>query len=288
MTDYLIIGKNGQLGNALFENLTKRNQSFVAYSRKELDITDKKSLVRILKKTKPKAIINTSAYHVIGECEENPLEAFRINCVSVANLARLSKEIGSIFVTYSTNYVFDGAKNSLYREDDKAYPLQMYGLSKYAGEINALNEYSKGTYVIRTCGIYGNGKKGSRSKKGNFILKILNESKKSGEIKVSKKQIVNPTYAYDLASSTVDLINLKPASGIYHLVNEGICSWYDFTKMILKYKKINAKVIALGSKEENTGFKRPTYSAIGNYKAKKLGVVLPQINSGLERYLDEI
>lgn len=288
MTDYLIIGKNGQLGNALVEDLTKSNKSFVAYSKKELDINDKRSLERIFKKTKPKVIINTSAYHVIKECEDNPLEAFRINCVSVANLARLSKENGSIFVTYSTNYVFDGTKNSLYREDDKASPLQMYGLSKYAGEINALNEYSKGTYIIRTCGIYGNGKKGSRSKKGNFVLKILNESKKSGEVKVSKKQIVNPTYASDLASSTLDLISLKPSPGIYHLVNEGNCSWYDFTKMILKYKKINAKVIALSNKDEDSGFKRPTYSAIGNYKAKKLGIVLPQINSGLERYLDEI
>lgn len=290
MTKYLIIGKNGQLGSALLDDLTIRKENFLAYSRKELDVTNHKLLEKTVRKIKPKIIINTSAYHVIGECEENPLSAFEVNSVCVGNLAKLSKEIGAMFVTYSTNYVFDGEKRkSRYLENDRPNPLQMYGISKYAGELNALSEYSDGVYVIRTCGIYGKGKTGSRSKKGNYVLRIISEAKTGKNIKASKKQIVNPTFAVDLAKSSIDLINLKPEAGIYHLVNEGACSWYDFTKSILKYKNINLKVIPLTDKEEKVqNFKRPTYSALANIKAKKLGVVLPNINNGLERYLREI
>lgn len=288
MIDYLVIGKNGQLGNALVKNLIKRKANFQAYSKKELDVSSYKNLSKLIKKTKPKIIINTSAYHVIPECEKNPLKAMDINCISVGNLARLSKEAGALFVTYSTNYVFDGEKKLLYREDDVPNPLQMYGLSKFGGEINSINEYKEGTYIIRTCGIYGKGKLGSRSKKGNFILKILNESKKGRIIKASKQQIVNPTYATDLAESSIQLLNLKPKPGIYHLVNEGECSWYEFTNLILRYKKINSQVIPFTKNEEGSGFRRPTYSALRNTKAKKLGIFLPNINSGLERYLSEI
>ncbi len=288
MTTYLVIGKNGQLGSALVNDLANRKANFLAYSRRELDITNQKLLVKILKKTRPKVIINTSAYHVIGECEEKPLNAFNVNSVCVGNLASLSKEIGALFVTYSTNYVFDGKKRSKYLENDDPNPLQMYGLSKYAGEINALNEYSDGAFVIRTCGIYGKGKMGSRSKKGNFVLKILNEAKTTKAIKVSRRQIVNPTFASDLARSSIDLINLKPKAGIYHLVNEGACSWYDFTKSILEYKKIKASISTFTEKEENLGIKRPTYSALDNFKAKKLGIMLPSINSGLEKYLNDL
>ncbi len=288
MTKYLIIGKNGQLGSALIDDLTRRKEKFLAFSRKELDVTDYRLIEKTVKKINPKIIINTSAYHVIGECEKNPLNAFEVNSVGVGSLAKLSKEIGAMFVTYSTNYVFDGEKTSKYFESDRPNPLQMYGLSKYAGEINALNEHADGAYIIRTCGIYGKGNLGSRSKKGNFVLRILNEAKSGEVIKASKKQIVNPTFASDLAKSSIDLINLKPKAGIYHLVNEGTCSWYDFTKSILKYKKINSKVISLTGKEEVMGFKKPTYSALGNLKAKKIGISLPAINSGLERYLNEI
>ncbi len=288
MTDFLVIGKDGQLGDALVKNLLSRKIKFKAYSRKELDVSDHKTLERIIRKTKPKVILNTSAYHVIGKCEKNPLKAMNINCISVGSLARLSKEAGALFVTYSTNYVFDGEQASPYLENDMPNPLQIYGLSKYAGEINSLNEYSQGTYVIRTCGIYGRGRKGSRSKKGNFVLRILNESKNEKVIKASNQQIVSPTYAGDLAESSINLVNLKPKPGIYHLVNEGGMSWYDFTKQIIKYKKLTSKVVPLSEEEENAGYRRPTYSVLKNIKAKKLGISLPDINSGLVRYLNEI
>ena len=261
MTDLLIIGKNGQLGQELVKISKKRKLNFIAYSKEELDVSSYKSLEKI-KKLKPQLIINTSAYHVTADCEIHPLNAFEINCISVNNLAKISKEINAKFVTYSTNYVFDGKKKSAYLESDVTNPLQMYGLSKLAGEIAALNEYDKGTYVIRTCGVYG-GQGGSRSKKGNYILKIIKEAKNRGVIKASTKQMVNPTYARNLAKATLDLLSLKPKPGIYHLANEGMCSWYDFAKKILKYKGIkSAKIVAFDKNEESKTFKSPLFSTL--------------------------
>lgn len=289
MVDLLIIGKNGQLGRELVNVARKRDLNLVAFSKEELDTTKYKSVEKKIKKIRPRIIINTSAYHVTAECEINPLIAFEVNSVAVGNLAKLSKEIGANFVTYSTNYVFDGKKSSPYLETDIPNPLQMYGLSKFAGEIIALNHYPMGTYIIRTCGVFGGGKIGSKSKKGNYILKILSEAKNNSQIQASKKQIVNPTYGLDLAESTLNLLKLNAKPGIYHLVNEGSYSWYDFANKILKYKGIKkTKIIAFRKDEENKNFKSPLFSALGNSKAKKLGIILPSIDDGLKRYLKDL
>lgn len=289
MVDVLIIGKNGQLGKELVNVVRKNNLSLVALSREELDVTKYQKIEKKIKKIQPRIIINTSAYHVTTECEKNPLTAFEVNSVAVGNLAKLSKEIGANFVTYSTNYVFDGKKKSPYSESDIPNPLQMYGLSKFAGEINALNYYPSGTFVIRTCGVFGGGRSGSKSKKGNYILKILSEAKNNSQIQASKKQIVNPTYALDLAESTFNLLRLNANPGVYHLVNEGSCNWYDFANKILEYKGIKkVKIIAFKNDEENRNFSSPLYSVLGNLKAKKIGIILPSIDDGLRRYLREL
>lgn len=286
MLDLLIIGKNGQLATELIDISKKKKINFKALSRKELDVTNHNLISVKIKKLKPKAIINTSAYHVLSDCENYPLKAFEVNSVAVGNLAKISKEVGAKLVTISTNYVFDGEKKSRYKEDDKVNPLQIYGLSKLAGEFDSLSKYPDGTYVIRTCGLYGNGKLGSRDKRGNFILKVIQEAQSHGIVKSSAIEFVNPTYAKDLSNAIVKLLYSKASSGVYHLVNEGITNWFDFTKMILEYKAIKANVIA---SNENTGFyRKPLFSAIANTKAKKLGIILPKIQDGLKRYLDEI
>ncbi len=286
MVDLLIIGKSGQLGSALVNVASSKKLNFEAFSREELDIARQKHLARIVE-IKPKIIINTSAYHVVSDCELHPLKAFQINSIAVSKLAKMANEINAKFVTFSTNYVFDGKKRTPYLEEEKTNPLQMYGLSKLAGEIAALNEYSNGTYIIRTSGVYGNKKTGSRSKGGNFVLKILREAKKKDAIFVSEQQIVNPTYAPDLALATINLLNTNAGPGVYHLANSGSCSWYEFAKDILWLKKIKTRIIPVKDDEEG-GLKRPIYSVLGNYEAKKYGVVLPTINEGLARYLKEV
>jgi len=286
MIDYLIIGKNGQLASELNQILKSKKANFKSFSRNELDVSNHELVNRRIKSLKPKVIINTSAYHVLSDCEKYPLKAFEINSVAVGNLAKISKEIGARFVTLSTNYVFDGNIKSKYLEDDKVNPLQIYGLSKLAGEFDALSKYPERTYIIRTCGLYGNGKEGSLDKGGNFILKVINEARSTGFVKASKTETVNPTYAKDLAASILKLASLKAESGVYHLVNEGETNWYEFAKQILKHKKIDAKIVVLKS---NIGlYQRPLNSMLKNTKAKKLGIVLPRINKSLEKYLESL
>lgn len=287
MADIIIIGKNGQLGKELVSSVVKFDFSVAAFSKEELNITDNLSLNKAIKRIKPKIVINTSAFHVVDNCEKDPLSAFGINCIAVKNLAKICKENKSLFVTYSTDYVFDGKKNKPYKEVDRPNPLQMYGLSKLAGEYAALNAYPERTYIIRTCGIYG-GKEGSRSKRGNFVINILKEAKQNDILEVSSEQIVNPTYAKDLAEATLKLLELNPSPGIYHLVNEGYSSWYDFAKKVLEYARIKKKILPVDRGGKTGDMQRPKFSALINTKAKKLGVILPQIEDGLRSYLESI
>ncbi len=284
MVDLLIIGKNGQLGNAFVTEAKKRKLKFKAYSHQELDITRKNHLQKILK-IKPHVVINTSAYHVLSACEKYSDKAFLVNTISVAELAKYSREVNAKFVTYSTNYVFDGTKKTPYREYDRPNPLQVYGLSKLAGEYAAINQHDKGTYVIRTCGVYGNGGKGGKSKRGNYIIKILQEARETDTLFASKNQIVNPTFAKDLAIGTLDLLNSDAPPDIYHLASEGEYSWYDFAKAIVLLKKLKTKIVV---REDETSYKRPLYTVLGNYKAKYYGVNLPKTAESLKEYLSEL
>lgn len=279
----VIIGKNGQLGQELTALFTSQKNDVLSYGREELDITDKKNTANVIKKIKPDLVINASAFHQVAECEEFPEKAFEINAVAVKNIAEASASINAVFVHYSTDYVFDGKKGESYKEDEIPNPLQIYGISKYAGEIVSLN-YNPSSIIIRTCGVFG-GKTGSRSKKGNFILTILKQIEGKKELEVSSEQIVSPTYAHDLAKYTLKLLEKKPKSGIYHLINEGYCSWAEFAQEIAKLVNSKTKIIPVDRRGESGGARRPLFSALSNTKAKKMGVVLPDWRDGLSRYI---
>jgi len=161
----------------------------------------------------------------------------------------------------------------------------MYGLSKLAGEYAALNLYSEGTFLIRTCGLFG-GKIGSPEKKGNFVLNIMKEARDEEIIEVSSEQIISPTYAGDLSKATLKLLKKEAAPGIYHLVNEGFCSWADFTKEIFKLAGIKTEVVPVDRGGESGGVRRPKFSVLENKKAKALGIELPSWQEGLKSYFE--
>lgn len=282
----LLIGKNGQLGSEIDRQAGGLQFKIHSFGREELDITDYQSVRRQIQKHKPDFVINTSAYHVVPDCESYPDKAFAVNAISLKNLSEICNSKNIICVTYSTDYVFDGLKGSPYEEKDKPNPLQIYGLSKLTGEFIALN-YSKKSIVIRTCGVYG-GINGSRSKKGNFALNILKQAKKEKSIEVSSEQIVSPTYSFDLAKATLDLLKHRKISGIYHLVNEGYCSWAEFASEIIKDKNLSTKIIPVDKKGMAGSLKRPFFSALKNTRAAKLRVKLPSWRDALRRYLETI
>lgn len=285
MRKILLIGKTGQLGREIMIDVPSLGFEVVGFEKEELDVTNKLQVKERIEKIKPDILINTSAYHVVAACEENPLEAMAVNFVAVDKMAKLCKKTGIKFITYSTDYVFDGEKGTPYGENDEPNPLQIYGISKLAGEYAASNLYPEGTFIIRTCGLYG-GKKGSPGKKGNFVLNIIKEAQNKEVIEVSSEQIVSPTYAGDLSKATLKLLNSKASPGIYHLINEGYCSWYEFAKEIFKLAKINKTIKPVNKSGESGGVKKPKCSALKNTKARELGIILPFWREGLQSYFN--
>lgn len=278
----LIIGKTGQLGSFLVKDSIDRGHEIFAPSEIELDITDTSSFLSVMKNFSPDWVINTAAYHNLPLCEENPLEAFKVNCVAVKEMAEISSELGAWFVTFSTDYAFDGKKGKLYIETDTPGPLQMYGLSKVAGEFAALF-YPK-SIVIRTCGLYG--LQGADTKGGNFIDKRIKDAEKFSHLEMSNDQTASPTYTGDLSKAVLDLIvHPSKKTGIYHLVNQGYCTWYEFTKEIYKLMNINIELIPIDRKGRSKNFRRPLFSALKNEKAAKMGIDLPPWKDALSRYL---
>ena len=285
MKKILLIGKTGQLGSEIMKDASSFDFEIVEADKDELDVTNELQIEEKLEQVKPDILINTSAYHVVPQCEEHPIDAMKVNFLAVRNMAQFCKKRKIIFVTYSTDYVFDDKKDSPYQEDDIPNPLQMYGLSKLAGEYAALNLYSEGTFLIRTCGLFG-GKIGSPEKKGNFVLNIMKEARDKEIIEVSSEQIISPTYAGDLSKATLKLLKKEAAPGIYHLVNEGFCSWADFTKEIFKLAGIKTEVVPVDRGGESGGVRRPKLSALKNIKTKASGVELPSWQEGLKSYFN--
>jgi dTDP-4-dehydrorhamnose reductase len=285
MKKILLIGKTGQLGSEIINDSSAFDFEIVSFSREELDVTNELQVKEKIDKIKPDILINTSAYHVVPKCEENPTAAMAINFIAVRNLAKICRDRSITFVTYSTDYVFDGKKGSPYEEYDMPSPLQIYGLSKLAGEYAALNIFSDQTFVIRTTGVYG-GKNGSPEKNGNFVLNITEEAQNKEIVEVSSEQIISPTFAGDLSKATLKLLKSKAKSGLYHLTNEGYCSWYEFTQEIFKLAGINKKVAPIDRSGLSGEMKRPKFSALKNTKAKALGIELPSWQDGLRSYFN--
>lgn len=279
-----VLGATGQLGNALVEVGPSLGFEVQGFSRQDADISNLDTVEAFLKASKPIALINTAAFHVLPLCESDPVQAFNINCIAVGGLAKLCKSLGINFVSYSTDYVFDGEKGAPYEESDRPNPLQMYGISKLAGEYSALNNYPAGAYIIRTCGVYG-GPKGSRSKQGNFVLNIIKEASSKPTLEVSSDQIVSPTFAEDLAKASLMLISAQAPPGVYHLVNEGFCSWSEFTEEIFTNAIIDTDVNGVSREGLSESFRRPKFTALSNKKAKELGIVLPPWQDAVRRYI---
>jgi len=278
----LLIGKTGQLGGSILAK--PRGHRIIAPDRNELDIESSESYSQAIHTYRPEVIINTAAFHNVPQCEVEPLRAFAVNCMAVYDLAAVCRKEDVRFVSISTDYVFGGDRCTPYHEDDLPRPIQMYGISKLAGEYAALAAAPAHTLIIRTCGLYG--KEGATSKGGNFVDKRIADAACCKELKMGRDQTVSPTYTDDLAQAVLKLIeHSSRAHGIFHLVNEGECTWFDFTKAIYDLMGFDVTVIPVDRRGLSGEMRRPLYSVLANTKARKLGIVLPNWREALERYL---
>lgn len=278
----LLIGATGQLGGDLLRN--NPGHEIVAPGRDALDLARPAEAAALIRRLRPELVINCAAFHNVPKCEEDPAQAFLINCAAVRDLAVVCAELGIRLVTFSSDYVFGGARSTPWQEDDLPAPLQIYGISRLAGEHAAIASAPANAVVIRTCGLYG--RSGARSKGGNFVDGRVDDGRAGKRIEMACEQVVAPTSTDDLSRAVFALI-AQPAlaPGIYHLVNEGQCSWYEFTAAIVEILGLRCEVVPVDRGGLTGRMRRPLYSVLKNTRARRLGVSLPPWRDALERYL---
>ena len=272
----LVTGSKGQLGYDVIHELTKRGHIAVGVDIDEMDITDPVSVEKGITGTAPDAVIHCAAYTAVDAAEDNVELCRRVNGEGTANIAKVCKALGCKMMYISTDYVFNGQGERPWEPDDEREPLNVYGQTKYEGEL-AVEELEK-YFIVRIAWVFGvNGK--------NFIKTMLNLGKTRDTITVVDDQIGSPTYTYDLARLLVDMIETEEY-GRYHATNEGLCSWYEFACEIFKKAGMKVHVIPVSSDQYPARAKRPMNSRMSKDKLDEKGFErMPAWQDALERYL---
>lgn len=279
----LLIGADGQLGTDIRKVID--GSELVPLTISDIDITNKEKTLAVISEHKPDVVINTSAYHRVDDCEDHDKEAFAVNAFGVKNLCLACRENDAALVHISTDYIFDGANTKPYVEADCPNPGTVYGISKLAGE-EYIRYMMKKYFLIRTCGLYGVagclGKGG-----GNFVETMLKVAAQKPVVRVVGDQIVSPTYTMDLAKKIDQLIRTEHY-GLYHIVNKGSCSWYDFAKKIFDLTGTKVKLEKATTDEFRSKARRPAYSVLDNANLRKIGLDdMRTWDKALAAYLDE-
>lgn len=273
----LVTGVKGQLGYDVVNELEKRGHTAIGTDVEEMDITDEGKVREVLDAEKPDAVIHCAAYTAVDAAEDNVELCRKINAEGTENIAKACKELGCKLLYVSTDYVFNGEGERPWEPDDEREPLNVYGQTKYEGEL-AVEKYVEKFFIVRIAWVFGiNGK--------NFIKTMLRLGEDHDELTVVADQIGSPTYTYDLARLLVDMIG-SDKYGRYHATNEGLCSWYDFAVEIFRQAGMDVRVHPVTSEEYPAKAKRPHNSRMDKAKLEENGFErLPDWKDALGRYL---
>ena len=276
----LVTGTKGQLGYDVVNELEKRGHTAVAVDIEEMDITDAVSVERVITEAEVEAVIHCAAYTAVDAAEDNVEICRRVNAEGTKNIAKVCKKLDLKMIYISTDYVFDGEGERPWEPDDERHPLNVYGQTKYEGEL-AVEKYLEKYFIVRIAWVFGmNGK--------NFIKTMLKLSETHEELNVVDDQVGSPTYTYDLAVLLVDMVE-SDKYGRYHATNEGLCTWYEFAKEIFRQAGVEVKVNPVTSDMFPAKAKRPKNSRMSKEKLDANGFHrLPTWQDALERYLSEI
>ena len=273
-----VTGVKGQLGHDVMNELAKRGLGGIGVDVEEMDITDAEACERVIKAAAPEAVIHCAAYTAVDAAEDNEELCRRVNGQGTRNIAKVCAELDIPMMYISTDYVFNGQGERPWEPDDEREPLNVYGQTKYEGEL-AVEELLMKYFTVRIAWVFGlNGK--------NFIKTMLRLGKERGAVSVVDDQIGSPTYTYDLARLLVDMIQTD-RYGRYHATNEGLCSWYEFACEIFRQAGMDeVKVTPVDSASYPAKAKRPFNSRMSKEKLTENGFErLPSWQDALGRYL---
>lgn len=276
----LLTGSNGQLGHDFQKLFSNSNIKYISTDYQELNIIDNNELENFFKNNNDFThIINCVGYNDVDEAQ-NGDKTFLLNEKAPQKIAEFAKKMNAIFVTYSTDFVFNGRKNIPYIEEDIPNPLSKYGISKQKGEKIVLDTWRK-SFVIRTSWLFGIGG-------NNFNKQVLNWSKMRDKLSIVDDQVSAPTYSMDLAEFSWKLIQTEKF-GLYHITNDGVASKYDQAKYVLEKIGWKGTLGRAKTADFNLPAKRPAYSKLDSSKVEKLlGEKIPSWQSGIDRFLEEM
>jgi dTDP-4-dehydrorhamnose reductase len=262
----LVAGAGGQLGASLGRALEPRGATLLG--RAELDVRDADAVARVVGEARPDVVFNATAYNAVDGAESEPAAAFDVNAMAVLHLGRACRAAGAMLVHFSTDYVFDGSDEQPIPEERVPRPISVYGASKLAGE--ALAAASGAAYVVvRTSALFATG--GSRVKGGSFVERILERARSGQALRVVSDQTFAPTYAPDLARAAIALAR-SGARGVFHVANDGACSWHELAVAALEAAGVRAQVAAITSADLDAPAARPRYSVLDTSRYRALGL----------------
>ena len=277
-----IIGSRGQLGQDLVRTAPSEVE-LATFTHGDFDITDRTDVFDFLAgEERFNVVINTAAFHKTDLCEDEPEKAFLVNAVGVKNLAEACRKADTVLIHISTDYVFDGSKleeKKPYYEEDTPNPINIYGISKLAGEYIVRN-YLEKYYIVRSSSLYGVA--GASGKGGNFPYTILKKAKAGEKLRVVDDIYMVPTHTYDLAEGIWRLVLEGYPYGTYHITHTGYCSWYEFARKILEFAGIEADIEPVKHTEFSTKARRPLWSVLETKK----GIDLGPWEEGLEKFIN--
>jgi dTDP-4-dehydrorhamnose reductase len=276
----VVLGAPGQLGRDLVPRLSG---DVVPLSRSDVDLADETALRARMTELRPTTVVNCAAYNFVDKAEAEPTAAFAVNAWAVRNLATVCRDLEATLVHFSTDYVFGlDQRSEPLAETDTPGPVSVYGLSKLTGEYVVRSICPK-HFVVRTCGLYGVW--GSGGKGGNFVETMLRVAGQGKPLRVVDDQHCTPSSTADVAAATVELLKTV-AYGLYHVTNEGSCTWYEFAGEIFSAAGVRADLTPITSAEFGAAARRPPYSVLSNEKVCRAGIPgLRPWQDAVRRYL---
>lgn len=253
----------------------------IAWDLEEIDIRDERQTIEAVERVRPTVLINVAAYTDVDGCEAEQEKAFAVNAEGMKHLALGARKSRAKVVYLSTDYVFDGSKGEPYLENDLPRPLNVYGLSKLQGE-RYVQTLAEDGLIIRTQWLYGKHGK-------NFVASVLRQAEEKKVLSIVDDQVGSPTFTVDLSKAISALIRHR-VTGVFHVTNQGICSWYAFGEAVLKWSgRRDVRVVPLTTKELHRPARRPLYSALsGERLRRETGISLRPWQEALRDYLRSI